>query len=81
MASLESYYDNLKIEEEKKIPTSNGNNLESFYQSLTEQIPQDQITQNQDLSAMQTVGDISVSGVSGAGKGFNLFSRFTICIR
>jgi hypothetical protein len=69
MASLESYYDNLKIEEEKKIPTSNGNNLESFYQSLTEQIPQDQITQDQDLSAMQTVGDISVSGVSGAGKG------------
>ena len=55
MASLESYYDNLKIEEEKKVPTTNGNNIESFYQSLTEQTPQDQT--NTSLHQRQDIPD------------------------
>ena len=72
MASLESFYNNLKIEdeEEKKVPTTNGGSLESFYQSLTQEEPAvEDVVPPQDLTTMQTAGDIAASGATGVGKG------------
>lgn len=71
MASLESFYNNLKIEEEeKKVPETNGSVLESFYQSLTQEEPTvKDVVPPQDLTRMQTAGDIAASGATGAAKG------------
>lgn len=70
MASLESFYNNLKIEEEEKVPATNGGNLESFYQSLTQEEPTvEDVVPTQDLTTMQTAGDIAASGATGVGKG------------
>ena len=70
MASLESFYNNLKIEEEEKVPATNGGNLESFYQSLTQEEPAvEDVVPPQDLTTMQTAGDIAASGATGVGKG------------
>src|SRR6056300_1381662 len=72
MASLESFYNKLNVEdeEEKKVPATNGGNLESFYKSLTQEEPAvDDVVPPQDLTTMQTAGDIAASGATGVGKG------------
>jgi len=76
MASIENFYKNIKVEEEKKLLTTSpkdGGSLESFYKSIpSEETEKQNIVQQQDLQDLtgtQVAQDISISGTQGVAKG------------
>jgi hypothetical protein len=76
MDSIENFYKNIKVEEEKKLLTTSpkdGGSLESFYKSIpSEETEKQNIVQQQDLQDLtgtQVAQDISISGTQGVAKG------------
>ena len=70
MATLESYYNNLKVEEEKTTPQVQTGDIQNYYESLKGQEqtqPQEQMTS--DMSAGDIAQDVISSAATGAAKG------------